>query len=86
LIVVGVTDMQGYAIKCIADNTQLYLCSIVAQSPILSWLQSSKSAAFCNGISIHGIFSWEKYSFDVAEKCSVLWMSSTLIKAIFCDF
>jgi hypothetical protein len=30
--------------------------------------------------------SWGKQNFDVAEKCRVLWMSSTLIKAIFYDF
>jgi hypothetical protein len=33
-----------------------------------------------------GIVSWEKQNFDVAEKRSVLRMSSTLIKAIICDF
>jgi hypothetical protein len=37
-------------------------------------------------LQLAGAVSWDKYNFAVAEKCGVLLVSSTLIKAIFYDF
>jgi hypothetical protein len=81
--------------KCIADNTSSFIC---AASPIYHGcsLQNQllpvmayecKDDFQIQRLWLGGTVSWEKQYFDFAEKCSVSWlMSSTLIKAIFCNF